>query len=214
MSTSKKHQTKTLKQFSSAPSTVFDFSTVEESSEDKKVFTPRVLSRVTKTSGLKTFRTHSSQGSPRTFRSPPKHVSLYKTELCRVFERNGECQFGENCDFAHGLNELKEAPRHSKYRTRPCKLYSETGICPYGSRCSYIHDANISAAPSSNYSVKGISQLKLNLNLLEKGSLFAPVGNEVFSPLFSPSKKFQSELGSFEKRFRSSCSLNDDNQPF
>ncbi|CAB1421336.1 unnamed protein product [Pleuronectes platessa] len=31
----------------------------------------------------------------------------YKTELCRPFEENGSCKYGEKCQFAHGYHELR-----------------------------------------------------------------------------------------------------------
>ena len=33
--------------------------------------------------------------------------SRYKTELCRPFEENGACKYGEKCQFAHGMSALK-----------------------------------------------------------------------------------------------------------
>eukprot|EP00475_Leptophrys_vorax_P011258 TRINITY_DN1777_c0_g1_i1.p1 TRINITY_DN1777_c0_g1~~TRINITY_DN1777_c0_g1_i1.p1 ORF type:complete len:582 (-),score=144.25 TRINITY_DN1777_c0_g1_i1:73-1818(-) len=42
-------------------------------------------------------------------RSPdPK---LYKTELCRSFNRTGYCRYGLKCQFAHGIHELRPSPR-------------------------------------------------------------------------------------------------------
>ena len=40
----------------------------------------------------------------------PKSGALFKTQLCRHFEQKGFCNMGENCSFAHGTEELKEAP--------------------------------------------------------------------------------------------------------
>lgn len=34
----------------------------------------------------------------------------YKTVLCRNFQETGQCQFGDNCKFAHGDNDLKPMP--------------------------------------------------------------------------------------------------------
>jgi hypothetical protein len=36
---------------------------------------------------------------------------LYKTELCRGFSRDGSCRYGANCQFAHGIEELRPAPQ-------------------------------------------------------------------------------------------------------
>jgi butyrate response factor 1 len=31
----------------------------------------------------------------------------YKTELCKNWQETGECEFGKECAYAHGLQELK-----------------------------------------------------------------------------------------------------------
>lgn len=36
---------------------------------------------------------------------------LYKTELCRSFNRTGYCRYGLKCQFAHGIQELRPSPR-------------------------------------------------------------------------------------------------------
>lgn len=46
--------------------------------------------------------------SPRNAGPDPR---LYKTELCRSFNRTGYCRYGLKCQFAHGLNELRPSPR-------------------------------------------------------------------------------------------------------
>lgn len=65
--------------------------------------------------------------------------NLYKTELCRSFEETGSCRYGSKCQFAHGFNELRPAPRHPKYKTEICKTFHSIGTCPYGTRCRFIH---------------------------------------------------------------------------
>lgn len=66
--------------------------------------------------------------------------SRYKTELCRPYEENGSCKYGEKCQFAHGRQELRTVARHPKYKTDLCKTYHTTGLCPYGPRCHFIHN--------------------------------------------------------------------------
>jgi len=64
----------------------------------------------------------------------------YKTELCKNWELNKVCKFGDKCCFAHGKHELKNKTIiHNKYKTKPCKQYHQTGYCPYGQRCQYLH---------------------------------------------------------------------------
>ena len=59
----------------------------------------------------------SSAGYPDVWNSPPasmpKQSSLFKTQLCRHFDLKGFCNLGESCSFAHGKEELKEAPPRS-----------------------------------------------------------------------------------------------------
>ncbi len=80
----------------------------------------------------------------------------YKTELCRPFEENGACKYGEKCQFAHGYHELRNLSRHPKYKTEPCRTFHTIGFCPYGPRCHFIHNADERRpAPSNANSVQG-----------------------------------------------------------
>ncbi|XP_037637579.1 mRNA decay activator protein ZFP36L2 [Sebastes umbrosus] len=75
----------------------------------------------------------------------------YKTELCRPFEENGSCKYGEKCQFAHGYHELRSLSRHPKYKTEPCRTFHTIGFCPYGPRCHFIHNADERRpAPANN----------------------------------------------------------------
>lgn len=67
--------------------------------------------------------------------------SRYKTELCRPFEENGVCKYGDKCQFAHGSKELRSMARHPKYKTELCRTFHSTGLCPYGPRCHFIHNS-------------------------------------------------------------------------
>jgi len=64
----------------------------------------------------------------------------YKTELCRQFEEHGSCRYGDKCQFAHGIVELRTLVRHPKYKTEMCRTFHTTGFCPYGLRCHFIHN--------------------------------------------------------------------------
>lgn len=82
----------------------------------------------------------------------------YKTELCRPFEENGACKYGEKCQFAHGYHELRSLSRHPKYKTEPCRTFHTIGFCPYGPRCHFIHNADERRpAPANANSVQGES---------------------------------------------------------
>ena len=62
-----------------------------------------------------------------------------KTELCKNYELYHDCYYGDNCCFAHGLNELRDNSPLPSYKTKLCKCFTENGICNFGSRCSYKH---------------------------------------------------------------------------
>lgn len=83
----------------------------------------------------------------------------YKTELCRPFEENGSCKYGEKCQFAHGYHELRSLSRHPKYKTEPCRTFHTIGFCPYGPRCHFIHNADERRpAPPANANVQAAAE--------------------------------------------------------
>jgi hypothetical protein len=76
-----------------------------------------------------------------------KVSTTYKTELCA----NIKCRFGEKCEFAHGIVELRtkgldtlekegRIPSCEKYRQFPCRSFIMCGSCPYRFRCVFLHD--------------------------------------------------------------------------
>lgn len=89
---------------------------------------------------------------PRTGPSPHnKKAELYKTELCLSFEETHACRYGDRCQFAHGVEELRPTPRHRKFKSELCKTvrpdfssplrlhltflqFINEGSCPYGRR--------------------------------------------------------------------------------
>merc|ERR1712200_391574 len=86
-------------------------------------------------------------GSPSStnFQSPTKSL----TEMCRPYQDEGVCKYGDKCQFAHGQEELRSVQRHPKYKTDLCRTYHKKGFCPYGPRCHFIHDlAEYQPAPS------------------------------------------------------------------
>ncbi|CCF56874.1 hypothetical protein KAFR_0B05780 [Kazachstania africana CBS 2517] len=68
--------------------------------------------------------------------------TLFKTELCESFTTKGFCKYGNKCQFAHGLTELKFKQRSNNFRTRPCINWQKLGYCPYGKRCCFKHGDN------------------------------------------------------------------------
>jgi len=77
------------------------------------------------------------------------NLTLYKTQLCHIYEDTGACKFGEHCLYAHGKDELRTVPRHPKYKTELCRSYHTTGTCPYGTKCRFIH--NFEEAESNSW---------------------------------------------------------------
>ena len=64
----------------------------------------------------------------------------YKTELCKYFEINGYCKYGESCAYAHGIENLRSKVTNTTYyRTKKCVQFLENGFCPYGNRCQFAH---------------------------------------------------------------------------
>jgi len=80
-----------------------------------------------------------SPGAPPCTPPAQTQTSRYKTEMCRTFEENGTCKYGEKCQFAHGTHEVRNVNRHPKYKTDLCRTYHSVGFCPYGPRCHFIH---------------------------------------------------------------------------
>lgn len=62
-----------------------------------------------------------------------------KTELCKNFELYHDCFYKNECSFAHGLEELRQATSQPKYKTKICKSFQENLICNFGIRCNYLH---------------------------------------------------------------------------
>ncbi|MQL94271.1 hypothetical protein Taro_026925 [Colocasia esculenta] len=62
-----------------------------------------------------------------------------KTELCNKWEDMGWCPYGDLCQFAHGVDELRPVIRHPRYKTQLCRMLNAPGGCPYGHRCHFRH---------------------------------------------------------------------------
>ena len=64
----------------------------------------------------------------------------YKTELCKYYEINGHCKYGDSCAYAHGKENLRSKVTNTTYyRTKKCVQFFENGYCPYGNRCQFAH---------------------------------------------------------------------------
>ncbi|CAG0894092.1 unnamed protein product [Darwinula stevensoni] len=128
--------------------------------------------------------------------------SRYKTELCRPFEENGHCKYGEKCQFAHGIGEIRTLARHPKYKTELCRTFHTIGFCPYGPRCHFIHNAEEARpkpVPNSNNSCSRPRPLSLSSTPSPTSSLsesptslqsFFGAGEGDFYSPFSPTGGF------------------------
>ncbi|KAJ1390212.1 Zinc finger, CCCH-type [Sesbania bispinosa] len=87
---------------------------------------------------------------------------FFKTRICAKF-RLGACRNGENCNFAHGVEDMRQPPpnwqelvglrneeRSSSgnwdedqkiiHKMKLCKKYYNGEECPYGEKCSFLHE--------------------------------------------------------------------------
>ncbi|XP_037479226.1 zinc finger CCCH domain-containing protein 39-like [Triticum dicoccoides] len=64
---------------------------------------------------------------------------MYKTELCNKWEESGACLYADQCQFAHGIAELRPIIRHPRYKTQVCRMVIGGGLCPYSYRCHFRH---------------------------------------------------------------------------
>ncbi|KAI3891188.1 hypothetical protein MKW98_007493 [Papaver atlanticum] len=85
---------------------------------------------------------------------------FFKTRLCAKFKA-GECPYGDNCNFAHGVEDIRKPPpnwqeivaSHEEGRAtgnweedqklitrfKLCKKYCNGEECPYGDKCNFLH---------------------------------------------------------------------------
>ena len=90
----------------------------------------------------------------------------YKTELCKFYELTGECKYGDNCAYAHGIENLRtKVTNTTAYRTKKCIQFFENGYCPYGSRCQFQHQLKNNIL--NNPYEKGMSYKKI-LEIISK----------------------------------------------
>ncbi|XP_010250023.1 PREDICTED: zinc finger CCCH domain-containing protein 39-like [Nelumbo nucifera] len=99
--------------------------------------------------------------------NPPANKGIsrifFKTRLCARF-RAGTCPYGSNCNFAHGIEDIRKPPpnwqeivaahAHEEDRgagnwdedqriitkLKLCKKFYNGEECPYGDRCNFLHE--------------------------------------------------------------------------
>eukprot|EP00092_Neocalanus_flemingeri_P038398 GFUD01041804.1.p1 GENE.GFUD01041804.1~~GFUD01041804.1.p1 ORF type:complete len:201 (+),score=67.80 GFUD01041804.1:37-603(+) len=64
-----------------------------------------------------------------------------KVVLCQQHSQSGNCERGDDCQFAHGLEELQahRTRQVPNYKTTLCQPWTSTGQCSYGDTCMYAH---------------------------------------------------------------------------
>ena len=67
-------------------------------------------------------------------------IFKYKSELCKNYEILGYCPYGDKCDYAHGIKELRGINSNNQnFRIKKCNSFFSNGFCPYGKRCQFSH---------------------------------------------------------------------------
>ncbi|KAE9609699.1 hypothetical protein Lal_00006568 [Lupinus albus] len=86
---------------------------------------------------------------------------FFKTRMCAKFML-GSCRNGENCNFAHGIEDMRQPPPNWQelvglrgsndaagnwdddqkiiHKMKLCKKYYNGEECPYGERCNFLHE--------------------------------------------------------------------------
>lgn len=87
---------------------------------------------------------------------------FFKTRLCAKF-KVGMCRNGENCNFAHGIDDMRQPPPNWQelvgireedksssgnwdddhsiiHKMKLCKKFYNGEECPYGDRCNFLHE--------------------------------------------------------------------------
>nr|CAD7576866.1 unnamed protein product [Timema californicum] len=136
-------------------------------------------------------RLDRSQSEPA--RANNVNTSRYKTELCRPYEESGACKYGDKCQFAHGVHELRNLARHPKYKTELCRTFHTIGFCPYGPRCHFIHNADEARGKSASPPPPGGARPKpLSLGFGSSGDSPSPASSLSQSPTTSVGSFFSS----------------------
>ncbi|XP_017770828.1 PREDICTED: protein TIS11 isoform X2 [Nicrophorus vespilloides] len=142
-------------------------------------------------------RTQSAPAPASALPATQGNTSRYKTELCRPYEEFGVCKYGDKCQFAHGIAELRNLARHPKYKTELCRTYHTVGFCPYGPRCHFVH--NQEEVMQQTRSSMPTAILAVNRNNRQRPAALSPAlsldSNN--SPPCSLSQSPTSSMGSF-----------------
>ena len=79
----------------------------------------------------------------------------FKTEMCRNWQLTGTCRYGDKCQFAHGLEDLRVRCVPLQFKTRLCRSFSQFGVCAYGDKCRFIHTFDPDALAEGAAQIQG-----------------------------------------------------------
>jgi hypothetical protein len=141
--------------------------------------------------------------------TPQLNPSKYKTMLCKHFLNPKGCSFGDKCQFAHGINELrsdienpniinnekKKNPNPLNYKIVKCKYWEKDNTCRYGTLCTFAHgnselrskNDNIVITQNEqfgNFNNFGFGNLNFDNNLINNNFNNFGTGN-FFNPFFN-----------------------------
>jgi hypothetical protein len=147
---------------------------------------------------------------PQNLRGDPFRSAKVKTELCRNFETEKGCPFGDRCNYAHGAHQLKytkliDLERAGLidveiFRTHACSCWVATGACPFDQRCSGLHDPRVEGSslqwlPHAETVVNGVGPNGVNVDKLYHERLASVYS---CSPIYGyvPPKKWKADASS------------------
>ncbi|KAI4344100.1 hypothetical protein L6164_011370 [Bauhinia variegata] len=103
---------------------------------------------------------NSRMHPPNPINKGTSHI-FFKTRMCAKFKM-GMCRNGENCNFAHGIQDVRQPPPNWQeligmrdevrssgnwdddqkiiHKMKLCKKYYNGEECPYGDRCNFLHE--------------------------------------------------------------------------
>jgi len=118
-----------------------DHSTMASLESINSFNSPSSLQSVTKSgTQLKTCKVKHNKSGGKKRNNDQDYKKKYKTEFCKYWQEKGFCEFGDQCAFAHGTQEVRQKQHiSSNYKTKKCTQFHENGYCPYGVRCQFIH---------------------------------------------------------------------------
>ena len=93
----------------------------------------------------------------------------YKTELCKTYNDEEFCVYGNKCRFAHGKEELfQKAISHPKYKVKLCVYFFQNNFCTYGTRCHFKHEERKLNQTFRSYYSYLLNLIELNLDQTSK----------------------------------------------